>query len=175
MRSKTNKTGVYMIAEGAVIAALYVALTMLSQALGLTSFAVQFRLSEPLCVLPYFTFSAVPGLTLGCVLANILLASAPWDIVMGSFATFLGALICRLISSYLKSMGRNKLAIWIFPIPNIITNTLILPPIIKWVYGDTMSLLLIALLVLAEEIVSCALGIPLAFALDKRMKHSFEN
>lgn len=165
--NKTKK-GALWIAQGALIAALYVALTYLSQILGLTSFAVQFRLSEPLCVLPYFTAAAVPGLTLGCVLANILLQSAPWDVVFGSFATFLGAVVCRLISVSLKKRGFRKTAIWLSPVPNIIANTLILPFIIKWVYADAMSLPLIAVLVLAGEVVSCFLGVPLAFALDRR-------
>ncbi len=164
-----------MIVQGALIAALYVALTMLSQALGLTSFAVQFRFSEALCVLPFFTAAAVPGLALGCVLANLLLASAPWDIVMGSFATFIGALVCRLVSNRLKKAGKRRLAVWLSPIPNIAANTVILPFIIKWVYGDAMGLVLIAILVLAGEIVSCALGIPLAFALDKRSEHVFHD
>lgn len=164
-----------MIAQGALIAALYVVLTMLSQALGLTSYAVQFRLSEALCVMPFFTAAAVPGLALGCVLANILLASAPWDIALGSFATFIGALVCFIISKRLKEAGKSRLAVWLSPIPNIIANTAILPPIIKWVYGDAMSLILIAILVLAGEIISSALGIPLVFALDKRAKQVFHD
>ncbi len=92
MNNRLNKGTAYL-AQGAVTAALYVALTMLSQALGLTSLAVQLRFSEALCVLPLFTAAAVPGLTIGCVLSNLLLASAPWDIVFGSFATCLGALV----------------------------------------------------------------------------------
>lgn len=168
------KKGTAYLAQGAVIAALYVALTMLSQALGLTSFAVQLRFSEALCVLPLFTAAAVPGLTLGCVLANLLLASAPWDIVFGSFATFLGALVCLLVSRALDRAGKRKLAIWLSPVPNVLSNTLILPFIIKWVYLDEMSLPLIAVFVLLGEAASCGLGIPLAFALNKRRKDIFE-
>lgn len=173
MDRKAEKGGIRFIAQGAVTAALYVVLTMLSQALGLTSFAVQFRLSEALCVLPFFTFAAVPGLAIGCLLANILLASAPWDIALGTFATFIGALVCFLISKKLRESGRRRLGIWLSPIPNIIANALILPPVIKWVYGDAMPLTVIALLVLAGEAISCALGIPLAFALDRQSGRAF--
>ena len=55
------------IAYAAVTAVLYVALTYMSSLLGLASGAIQVRLSEALTVLPYFTFSAVPGLSVGCL------------------------------------------------------------------------------------------------------------
>lgn len=169
---RINKATAF-VTQGAVIAALYVALTMLSQALGLTSLTVQLRFSEALCVLPLFTSAAVPGLTIGCVLANLLLASAPWDTVFGSFATFLGAIVCFYASRELKRAGKRRLAILLSPIPNVLSNTLILPFIIKWVYFDEMSIPLIALLVLAGEAASCAPGIPLAFALERRSKQIF--
>ena len=73
-------------------AALYVALTYLANALGLASGAIQFRLSEALAILPFFTPAAIPGLYIGCLLANILTACAPLDIALGPVATLLGAL-----------------------------------------------------------------------------------
>ena len=63
---------VRFIAYSAMIAAAYVALTMISAAFGLSSGAIQVRISEALCVLPIFTLSAVPGVTVGCFIANIL-------------------------------------------------------------------------------------------------------
>ena len=169
-----NKRTVW-IAQGAVIAALYVVLTLLSQALGLTSFSVQFRFSEALCVLPFFTSAAVPGLTLGCVLANLITGSAPWDVLFGSLATLIGAAVCGLASKKLRGAGRRKLGIWLSPIPNIVSNTLILPFIIKWVYLDEMSIPLIMAFVFPGEAVSCALGIPLALALDGRGNRSVKD
>ncbi len=162
-----NKKGILFITQGAVIAALYVVLTLISQALGFLSFDVQFRFSEALCVLPLFSAAAVPGITIGCVLANLLTGGAPWDIVFGSLATFLGALACRFISKLLISRGKKAAAIWLSPIPNIITNTAILPFVIKWVYASELSIPLLAAFVLLGELISCALGIPLAIALDK--------
>lgn len=94
---------------------------------------------------------------------------------MGSFATFIGALASYLISKSLKRAGKRKLAIWLAPVPNVIANTLILPPIIKWVYGDAASLILIAVLVFAGELVSSGAGIPLAFALDRRERSILEH
>ena len=80
------------MAQGAVIAAAYVALTHLQNILipKSASFAIQFRASEALCVLAFFTPGAIPGLTLGCLLFNITFAGAlPLDFLVGSLATFL--------------------------------------------------------------------------------------
>lgn len=75
----------------ALIAAIYAVLTLVSNAFGLASGAVQLRLSEALTILPAFTWAAVPGLTVGCIIANLITGCALWDIVFGSIATFIGA------------------------------------------------------------------------------------
>ena len=83
------------LATSAVIAALYVALTYSQNAifLGSTSMAIQFRVSEALCVLSLFTPAAIPGLTVGCLLANIVSFGAlPMDMLFGTLASFLAAL-----------------------------------------------------------------------------------
>ena len=82
------------IAHGALIAALYVALTHLQNVLlpGSATWAIQFRASEALCVLALFTPAAIPGLTIGCFLFNITYAgSLPLDMLVGSLATLLAA------------------------------------------------------------------------------------
>lgn len=89
-----RKTTLYLV-QGGVIAALYVTLTYAQEILlpGSTSMAVQFRLSELLTILALFTPAAIPGLTVGCVLANLVcLQALPLDIVLGSFATLLAAI-----------------------------------------------------------------------------------
>ncbi len=83
-----------MLVFGALIAAMYVALTYLQNFLipGSASMAIQFRASEALCVLAFFTPAAIPGLTVGCLLFNISSAGAMLlDVVIGSFATLLAA------------------------------------------------------------------------------------
>ena len=70
MMKRRNPTR-YLVQAG-MIAALYVALTYLSNALGLAYGMVQFRLSEALCILPLFTPAAVPGLAVGCIVGNLL-------------------------------------------------------------------------------------------------------
>ena len=83
------------IAQAAVIAALYTVLTMVAAGFDLASGAVQVRFSEALTILPYFTPAAVPGLTLGCLISNLVTGCALPDIIFGSLAT----LICRTSSS----------------------------------------------------------------------------
>ena len=83
-----------LIAHGALIGALYVALTHLQNALlpGSATWAIQFRASEALCVLALYTPAAIPGLTLGCLLFNLSFAGAlPLDFIVGSLATLLAA------------------------------------------------------------------------------------
>ena len=118
-----NKETRYVVFGGA-IAALYVVLTFVSSAFGLASGAIQIRLSECLTILPCFFTAAVPGLTIGCLLANLLTGCAAWDVVFGSLATLLGALGTR----YLRN--RPSLA-WI---PPVISNMIIVPLVLLWVY-----------------------------------------
>ncbi len=84
-----------LLAHGALIAAMYVALTYLQNFLlpGSASMAIQFRASEALCVLAFFTPAAIPGLTVGCLLFNISSSGAMLlDVVIGSLASLLAAL-----------------------------------------------------------------------------------
>lgn len=90
-----NKTTLYIV-QGAIIAALYAALTILQNVLipGSASMAVQFRISEALTILALYTPAAIPGLTIGCVIANIssIPALGPYDLIFGSIATLLATL-----------------------------------------------------------------------------------
>ena len=110
MKSKTRS-----IAQGGMIAALYLLLTYAQNFLwpGSTSMAIQFRLSEALCVLAFFTPAAIPGLTLGCFLYNISWAQAlPLDWLVGSLAT-LGAALCMWNMRRLPSvLGLLMPALW---------------------------------------------------------------
>ena len=123
MKKNTTK----MVAFGGMIAALYVVLTMLAAALGLASGAIQIRLSEALTILPVFTTAAIPGLTVGCVLANLITGCAAWDVVFGSLATLLGAIGTRLLR-------KKPLLAWI---PPVISNMAIIPIVLMKVYGVT--------------------------------------
>ena len=133
------------VATGGIIAALYIILTYFAEMMGLASGAIQVRFSEALTVLPCLTPVAVPGLAIGCFLANLLTGCAPWDVVFGSLATLLGALGTYALRS------RPYLA-WL---PPVISNTLIVPPILVNVYGLEEYMPLLALQIFIGETISC--------------------
>jgi len=143
-----------------LIATLYVVLTLLSRVFGLDSGAIQMRFSEALCILPVFTASAVPGLFIGCLLSNILLGNLFWDVVFGSIATLLGAIGTRML--------RKKPCLAV--LPPIISNTLIIPFVLAYVYNLKEGIPYFMLTVGIGEILSCGvLGMILYSAL-KRVK-----
>ena len=130
----------------ALIAALYVVLTFVANAAGLASGAIQVRLSEMLTIMPLLTWAAVPGLAIGCVLANFLTGCALWDVVFGSIATLLGALGTYYI-------GRRKPVLG--PVFPIMSNALIVPLVLQFVYGLEGSYWYFMATVGAGEIISC--------------------
>ena len=153
MNSKT-----LYLTQGAIIAALYVILTLITNAAGLASGVIQVRISEALCILPIFTPAAVPGLLVGCLTSNVMTGFAPWDIVFGSLATLIGA-----YGSYL--LRNHKLAA---VIPPILANTLIIPWILHLVYQFPGSVLYFTATVFAGEFISIAiLGTLLRIVLEK--------
>jgi len=121
MKQASSKT-VYMV-YAAAIAAIYVVLTMVFAPISFGP--IQFRISEALCILPYFTPAAIPGLFVGCFLSNLLGTAAPLDILFGSLATLIGA-----IGSYAL---RDKK--WLVCLPPILSNTIIIPWVLRFAYG----------------------------------------
>ena len=101
------------IVRSAVIAALYAALTL---ALYPISFgAVQFRVSEALTLLPIVMPEAIPGLFVGCLVSNLIGSATPWDIIFGSLATLIAAILTY-------ATRRNKILAAFWP---VICNTVI--------------------------------------------------
>ena len=92
------------ITQAALIAALYVVLTLVSAAFGLDSKAIQFRLSEVLTVLPALTPAAIPGLFIGCLLSNFICGAMLPDMIFGSLATLIGA-----VGTYFREAGEVAL------------------------------------------------------------------
>ena len=133
------------VAQGAIIAALYVVLTMVFAPISFG--AMQVRIAEALTILPLFTPAAIPGLFVGCVLANILGGAIIWDVIFGSLATLIGAALGWVLR-------RNR---WLVPIPAVVSNGIIVPLVLKYGYSVDMPLLLIALYVVLGEIVGCYL------------------
>lgn len=158
MKNAKQRNAGTFLAQGGMVAALYVALTLVSSAMGLASGQIQLRLSEALTVLPCFFPAAVPGLFVGCLLANLLTGCVLWDVAVGSLATLLGALGTRLLR-------KNR---WLAVLPPIVSNILLVPPVLVWAYGVEESIPLLMLTVGLGEVLSCGvLGELMYSALDK--------
>lgn len=154
---RRNTASVLLLTQAAMVAALYVVLTMIANALGLASGAIQVRFSEALTILPYFTPAAIPGLFIGCLLSNLLTGCAVPDILFGSLATLTGAVLTR-------KLRKNK---WMAPIPPIAANAIIMPFVLLYAYG-IKPLWLSFVTVALGEIISCGvLGMLLLFTLKK--------
>ena len=146
------------ITQAALIAALYVVLTYVANSLGLASGAIQVRFSEALTILPFFTPAAIPGLFIGCILINLLTGCALLDIIFGSIATLLGA-----IGTYV--LRKHK---WLAPLPPVLSNILIVPFVLAYVYGVPGGIPYLMATVGAGEVISCyVFGMVLLFALNK--------
>ncbi len=144
--------------QGALIAALYVAFSFIAYSFGLSGNAVvQMRLSEMLTVLPAFMPAAIPGLAIGCLLTNLLTGCAVWDVIFGTLATLLGA-----IGTFL--LRKNK---WLAPLPPILANTMILPPVLATVYGGATIPVFILTVGLGEIVCCGILGEILVFFMKK--------
>ena len=152
----TNRKTLFLV-QAAMIAAIYVALTL---AFAPFSYGeVQIRISEALTILPCFTPAAIPGLFVGCILANLLGGCIPLDILFGSIATLLGA----IFTYRLRRCSR-----FAAPLPPIVANTLIVPFVLYYGYGLTAPIPFLMLTVGAGEVVSCGIfGLALRAALSK--------
>lgn len=153
------------LSQAAMIAALYVVLTLLANALGLANYAIQVRFSEALTILPFFTPAAIPGLTIGCLLSNILTGCAPLDILFGTLATLAGAL-----GTY--ALRRFE---WLAPLPPILANTIIVPWVLRFAYDIPDAIPYLMATVGAGELISCGLiGMLLLRSLKQIKKNIFK-
>ena len=158
--SKSQRHTTVYITKAAFIAALYVVLTELSAQFGLSGTnVIQFRISEALTILPFFTSAAIPGLAIGCFLSNLLTGAAAWDVVFGTIATLIGALLTYALRRYK----------WLAPVPPILANTIIVPFVLRYAYGFSDAWWFLALTVFIGEFVCCGvLGMLLLFAVNRR-------
>lgn len=159
-----KRQNVLFLTQAALIAALYVVLTFIANAFGIASGVIQVRLSEVLAILPFFTPAAIPGVYIGCVLANALTGACLLDILLGSLASLIGA-----YGAYL--LRRHK---WLVPLPTILANTAIIPMVLIWGYGVPDAWWYLALTVGVGEIISCGvLGMVLLLSLRKNAARIF--
>lgn len=148
MKKMKNKGFTLYLTRAGMIAAIYVVLTLLSAFMGLSSGAIQLRLSEAMCLLPLIFPEAILGLTLGCALANLVTGCVFWDIVFGSVATLIGA-----IGAYLMRNIAKKYA-FLATVPTILANAIIVPFVLMWAYGVEDGYFFLMLTVGIGEIIS---------------------
>lgn len=171
-----NSLFVRKMTQAAMIAALYAAITF--AAFYISFGTVQYRISEVLTVLPVFTASAVPGLGVGCALANLLgffIGANPigWlDAIFGTAATVIAALLTRWIGKSQSKWVRYLLA----PLPPVLVNAVIVGFEITFLMGGgissapTLALFLangISILI-GQAVVCYGLGVPLMLVLSRR-------
>lgn len=144
------------LTRAAVIAALYAALTIFIMP---ASYGVmQLRVSEALTVLPVFTPAAIPGLFIGCIVANLVSPVGLVDVVVGSAATLIAAVLTYILREH------RLLAL----LPPVITNAVMVGAELYYFYNVDFSLPACMFWVGLGEMAACyALGYPLSLLLDK--------
>lgn len=151
------KKSTLRLTRGAVIAALYFALSAAVPAI--TYGPVQFRFAEALTLLPFFMPEAVVGVTVGCLLTNLFSSYGIYDVVIGTLTT--------LVAAVLTSKIKNR---WLAPLPAVLLNALTLPTM--WLVMGSEELWIINFLsiLVSQTVILYALGEPLCFALQKRLR-----
>ena len=139
----------------AMVAALYTALTLAFQPISFQQ--VQFRISEALTLLPVLFVEAVPGLTVGCLISNLLAGANPYDVVFGTLATLLGALLTR-------KLRKN---VWLAALPPVLCNGIIIGLVLTYAYGIDLLWLNMLTVSLGQAVVCYGLGVPMIKALDR--------
>ena len=155
---KNTDPKVLWITQGAVIAALYVVLTLVFAPISFGP--VQVRIAEALCILPMFTPAAIPGLFIGCLIANFIGGGIMLDVIFGSLATLIGAVLGYMLR-------KNR---WLVPLPAVLANTLIVPFVLRYGYGVVdVAIPVLMLQILIGEVIGCyVLGELLCTAIQKR-------
>ena len=151
------------VAAGAVLAALYVVLTLLLQPISYGE--IQLRVSEALTLMPLFLPEAVPALAIGCLLSNIIGGSMLPDIIFGTLATLLAAILTR----------RFRDRFWLAASMPVLCNGLIVGAVMHYCYAPAFPLPLCMLSVAAGEAVACLVIGPMLIRAFKKLPSSFQH
>lgn len=148
-----------IMVEAALIAAMYAVLTIAFAPISYGQ--VQLRVSEVLTILPFFTPAAIPGLFVGCIVANIYGGMGILDIVFGSLAT--------LIAAFLTYKAPKR---WLAPLPPVIVNGVVIGLVLYYAAGAPL-LITMGWVALGEGLACYGLGYPLLTLLDKSKSRIF--
>ena len=156
---------VLFLTQAAMIASIYMVLTVMFQAISFGN--IQVRIAEALTILPVFTPAAIPGLFIGCIIGNIFGGSILPDIIFGSLATLIGSCFTYLLRK------QNK---YLAPLPPIVSNTIIVPLVLRYAYGFNLPFAFMMLTVGVGELISCGvLGMILYSSLAKHRHKIFKH
>ena len=159
-----NKKVLFWV-QAAMIAAIYVVLIVLFAPFSFGE--IQVRIAEALTILPVFTPAAIPGLFMGCIIGNIFGGSILPDIIFGSLATLIGAYFTYLLRKQVKYLA---------PLPPILSNTLIVPLVLRYAYGINLPIPFLMMTIGVGEVISCGvLGMIVYAALEKYKYRIFKN
>lgn len=157
-----NRSAVRRICTAAVIAALYAALTLVVSLFGPWAYSgfFNFRPSEALTVLPVLFPEAIPGLYIGCMIANLASVASVYDIFLGSLVTLVAAALTRLV--------RNVYVGGIFP---VLLNAAFVPLILLAAgVPDVVYWYSFLSILVTQSVWYYALGLPLYFGLRRALK-----
>ncbi len=162
-----NRKFIHTLTRSSAVAAVYIALTMFSAVFGLSSGAIQLRLSESICLIPLLMPEAVPGLFVGCFISNLVSGAHILDTIFGSFATLIGAYLGREV--FLKF----KTPYWVSTLPTLISNMIIIPALLVFTYGSEGSYLYFLITVGIGEFITASLLGTFIFSRLKKSKFLF--
>ncbi len=156
--TENRKTKTRMLSEIGIIAAMYTALVLVFAPISFGP--LQMRVSEALCVLPFFTPVAVPGLFIGCLISNAIglamgTALGIFDVIFGSLAT--------LAAAYLASKIKQK---WLVPLPSVLINAFVVGGLL-YAYLGVPYWINVLYVGVGQAIACYAFGMPLLFVLDR--------
>ncbi|MFY9279380.1 MAG: QueT transporter family protein [Caldicoprobacterales bacterium] len=147
------------IVEAAILAAVYAVITIILAPISYGQ--IQVRVSEALTILPYFTPAAVPGLFVGCIVSNIFGGGGLIDIIFGSLATLVAAILSRKMRKP-----------WLVPLPPVVVNGFVIGWVLYRIYG--LPYWPSVGTVTAGQLIACyGLGYPLILVLEKHKEKIF--
>ncbi len=176
-----QKKSVQLIAQAAIIAAIYVVLSLATYQFSYLE--IQCRVAEALCMTIFYTPAGVWGVFVGCLITNIF-GGAWLDMVFGSLATLIAALLTRPIANRIRAKHGRNLSFkhsLLIPIPTVLVNALIIPFVLYYGYGVTefasatsqLAVLgLLAFSVFAGEMISCYVFGPILVQVLNRVDKS---
>lgn len=158
MDINTNKKTRFIV-EAAILAAIYAVITILLAPISYGQ--IQVRVAEALTILPYFTPAAIPGLFVGCIVSNIFGGNGLIDIIFGSLASLIAAILSRKASNP-----------WLVPLPPVVVNGLVIGWMLFKVYGLPFWLS-VGTVTVGQAIACYGLGYPLLLVLQRNKEKIF--